>query len=114
MAAAVSFSKADGEEKCCPGVSVTTRPLYEHYDQAKLENWVAEQCRDSEAGSHDEESSTGSEYRRRAEEELTALRPEEITNRLERTRREFYNRRKVIIKHLPADITNQASILHPG
>lgn len=105
MAAAVSVSRAAGEEKCCPGV--TTRPLYEHYDQAKLEK-----RRDSEAGSQDEESSTGSEYRRRAEEELTALSPEEVASRLERTRTEFYNRRKIIIKNLPADITNQASNIH--
>lgn len=106
MAAAVSVSRAAGEEECCP------RPLYERYDQAKLENWAAENRRDSEASSHDDDSSAGSEYRRRAEEELTALSPEEIANRLERTRREFYNRRKIIIKNLPADVTNQASNLH--
>lgn len=109
MAAAVSVSKAAGEEKCCPGV--TTRPLYEDYEQAKLEKWAAGKRRDSEAGSQDEES-TGSEYRRRAEEELTALSPEEVASRLERTRTEFYNRRKIIIKNLPADINNQASDLH--
>lgn len=108
MAAAVSVSRAAGEEEGCP------RPLYEHFDQAKLENWAAESRRDSEAGSHDDDSSVGSECRRRAEEELTALSPEEIANRLERTRREFYNRRKIIIKNLPADVTNQASDLHLG
>lgn len=113
MAAAVFVSRAGGEEECCPGASVTTRPLYD-YDQDKLENWAAEKRRHSEAGSHEEESSAGSEYRRRAEEELAALSPEEVASRLERTRKEFFNRRKIIIKNLPADVTNQASNLHPG
>lgn len=113
MAAAVSVSTAAGEEKCCAGV--TPRQLYERYDQAKSENWAADKRRDSEADPHDEESSSGSDYHpRRAEDELTALSPEEIASRLERTRREFYNRRKIIIKNLPADITNQASNFHPG
>ncbi|KAK3511754.1 hypothetical protein QTP70_020757 [Hemibagrus guttatus] len=111
MAAAVSVSRAAGEEKCYAGASVTTRPLYEHYDHAKSENWAAEKRRESEADPHDEEWSAGSDCLRRAEEELTALSPEDIASRLERTRREFYNRRKIIIKNLPADITNQATFV---
>ncbi|XP_027022374.2 ribonucleoprotein PTB-binding 1 isoform X2 [Tachysurus fulvidraco] len=43
----------------------------------------------------------------RAEDELSALSPDDITSRTERTRREFYNRRKIIIKNLPADVNNQ-------
>lgn len=109
MAAAVSVSRAAGEEACCAGTSATTRPLYENYDQAKIENWAAEKRRDSEADPQYEESAAGSDFPRRAEDELTALSPEEIASRLERTRREFYNRRKIIIKNLPADVTNQAS-----
>ncbi|KAG7316880.1 hypothetical protein KOW79_019178 [Hemibagrus wyckioides] len=107
MAAAVSVSRAAGEEKCYVGTSVTTRPLYEHCDHAKSEHWAAEKRRESETDPHDEEWSAGSECPRRAEDELTALSPEDIASRLERTRREFYNRRKIIIKNLPADITNQ-------
>lgn len=114
MAAAVSVSRAAGEEKCYAGTSVITRPLYEHCDHAKSEHWAAEKRRESETDPHDEEWSAGSECPRRAEDELTALSPEDIASRLERTRREFYNRRKIIIKNLPADITNQASNQRPG
>ncbi|KAJ8357270.1 hypothetical protein SKAU_G00200640 [Synaphobranchus kaupii] len=39
--------------------------------------------------------------------ELPDLEPNEIKRRLEETRRELRNRRKIIIKHLPRDITNQ-------
>ncbi|KAM9493849.1 ribonucleoprotein PTB-binding 1 isoform 3-T3 [Clarias gariepinus] len=104
MAAAVSVSRAAGEEKSCAGASLATRPPYEHYDQAKPENWPAENHRDS---ADEAESPAGSGCPRRAEDELPALSPEEVAARLERTRREFYNRRKIIIKNLPADITNQ-------
>ncbi|XP_026785311.2 ribonucleoprotein PTB-binding 1 isoform X2 [Pangasianodon hypophthalmus] len=107
MAAAVSVSRAAEEEACCAGAGVTTRPLYEHYDQAKSENWAAEKRRDSEADPRDEAAAAGSECARRAEDALPALSPEQVASRLERTRREFYNRRKIIIKNLPADITNQ-------
>ncbi|KAI4884258.1 hypothetical protein NFI96_014347, partial [Prochilodus magdalenae] len=110
MAAAVSVSRAARDENSYAGASFTTRPFYEHYDQAKPENWVAEESRDAaEADRHDEDSSTGSECPRRVDDELTTLSPEEIASRLERTRREFYNRRKIIIKNLPADVSNQAS-----
>ncbi|XP_064190126.1 ribonucleoprotein PTB-binding 1 [Anguilla rostrata] len=38
---------------------------------------------------------------------LSDLEPEEIERRLEKTRRELSNRRKILIKNLPQDITNQ-------
>lgn len=103
----MSVSRAAGEEASCPGASGPTRPLYEHHDQAKLDHWAADTRRGSEAGSHGEESPARSESRRRADEELSALGAEEISARLDRTRREFYNRRKIIIKNLPADVSNQ-------
>ncbi|XP_072531113.1 ribonucleoprotein PTB-binding 1 [Salminus brasiliensis] len=107
MAAAVSVSRAARDEKPPAGASPTTRPLYEPLQQAQPEPWAAEEGRDAEAGRRDEDPSTGSEGPRRADDELTALSPEEVANRLERTRREFYNRRKIIIKSLPADVSNQ-------
>ncbi|MBN3277061.1 RAVR1 protein, partial [Polyodon spathula] len=55
----------------------------------------------------EEAAAEGWESRRRFEEELSPLSPEEIESRLERTRREFYNRRKILIRNLPADVTNQ-------
>ncbi|XP_060799157.1 ribonucleoprotein PTB-binding 1 isoform X2 [Neoarius graeffei] len=107
MAAAVSVSRAAGEDQGCAGVA--PRPLCEQYDQAKSEHWAADKRGDSEADPPDAECLTGSDHHpRRAEDELSALSPEEVASRLERTRREFYNRRKIIIKNLPADITNQA------
>uniref|UniRef100_A0A8C7PA67 Ribonucleoprotein PTB-binding 1 n=1 Tax=Oncorhynchus mykiss TaxID=8022 RepID=A0A8C7PA67_ONCMY len=39
--------------------------------------------------------------------DLPDLEPEEIEKRLERTRRELSNRRKILIKNLPQDTTNQ-------
>ncbi|KAL7830736.1 hypothetical protein SRHO_G00318630 [Serrasalmus rhombeus] len=108
MAAAVSVSRAARDEKSYAGASFTTRPFYEHYDQAKPENWAAEESRDAEADRRDEDSSAGGECPRRVDDELTTLSPEEVASRLERTRREFYNRRKIIIKNLPADVSNQA------
>uniref|UniRef100_A0AAR2L1Q6 Ribonucleoprotein PTB-binding 1 n=1 Tax=Pygocentrus nattereri TaxID=42514 RepID=A0AAR2L1Q6_PYGNA len=107
MAAAVSVSRAARDEKSYAGASFTTRPFYEHYDQAKPENWAAEESRDAEADRRDEDSSAGGECPRRVDDELTTLSPEEVASRLERTRREFYNRRKIIIKNLPADVSNQ-------
>lgn len=41
--------------------------------------------------------------------DLPDLEPEEIEKRLERTRRELSNRRKILIKNLPQDSTNQVS-----
>ncbi|TSZ68948.1 Ribonucleoprotein PTB-binding 1 [Bagarius yarrelli] len=110
MAAAASVNRAAGEDQCCAGTGLTTQPLYEHCDQAKSKKWAAETRRESEADYHSDEAAV-SEYPRRAEEELTALSTEEVASRLERTRREFYNRRKILIKNLPADITNQVQSL---
>ncbi|XP_056316013.1 ribonucleoprotein PTB-binding 2 [Danio aesculapii] len=46
--------------------------------------------------------------------DLPELEPEEIEKRLEKTRRELSNRRKILIKNLPQDTTNQEvhEILH--
>ncbi|XP_019514823.1 PREDICTED: ribonucleoprotein PTB-binding 1 isoform X2 [Hipposideros armiger] len=44
---------------------------------------------------------------RRAPEELPLLDPEEIRKRLEHTERQFRNRRKILIRGLPGDVTNQ-------
>ncbi|KAF7691012.1 ribonucleoprotein PTB-binding 1 isoform X3 [Silurus meridionalis] len=101
MAAAVSVSRGGEEEQCCAVSSISNRALFERQGQAEAE-------KKSEAEQYDGGSPPpGSEYQRRAEDELTALSPEEVASRLERTRREFYNRRKIIIKNLPADISNQ-------
>ncbi|XP_039729169.1 ribonucleoprotein PTB-binding 1 isoform X7 [Pteropus medius] len=45
--------------------------------------------------------------RRAPEEELLPLDPEEIRKRLEHTERQFRNRRKILIRGLPGDVTNQ-------
>ncbi|XP_066129093.1 ribonucleoprotein PTB-binding 1 isoform X2 [Saccopteryx bilineata] len=45
--------------------------------------------------------------RRTPEEELPPLDPEEIRKRLEHTERQFRNRRKILIRGLPGDVTNQ-------
>ncbi|XP_058916995.1 ribonucleoprotein PTB-binding 1 isoform X2 [Kogia breviceps] len=45
--------------------------------------------------------------RRAPEEELPSLDPEEIRKRLEHTERQFRNRRKILIRGLPGDVTNQ-------
>uniref|UniRef100_Q8IY67-3 Isoform 3 of Ribonucleoprotein PTB-binding 1 n=1 Tax=Homo sapiens TaxID=9606 RepID=Q8IY67-3 len=47
--------------------------------------------------------------RRAPEEELPPLDPEEIRKRLEHTERQFRNRRKILIRGLPGDVTNQPS-----
>uniref|UniRef100_A0A8C9PC03 Ribonucleoprotein PTB-binding 1 n=1 Tax=Spermophilus dauricus TaxID=99837 RepID=A0A8C9PC03_SPEDA len=44
---------------------------------------------------------------RSPEEELPPLDPEEIRKRLEHTERQFRNRRKILIRGLPGDVTNQ-------
>ncbi|XP_051988563.1 ribonucleoprotein PTB-binding 1-like isoform X2 [Xyrauchen texanus] len=108
MAAAVSVSSAAKDEKSYTGASFTTNPLYKSYDQtAEPDNWGFETGKHANSDNCDEVSPTGSDCLRRVDDELTALSPEEIASRLERMRREFYNRRKIIIKNLPADISNQ-------
>ncbi|TRZ07159.1 hypothetical protein HGM15179_019948, partial [Zosterops borbonicus] len=44
---------------------------------------------------------------RAPEEELPPLEPQEIRRRLEQSERQFRNRRKVLIRGLPGDVTNQ-------
>ncbi|XP_026218334.1 ribonucleoprotein PTB-binding 1 isoform X2 [Anabas testudineus] len=108
MAAAVSVSAASRDESTDTELGVASRPLHENYDlAADQENWMAADRRHSELQPGEEESAPGREYQRRGEEDLTSLSPEEIESRLERTRREFYNRRKIIIKNLPSDVSNQ-------
>ncbi|KAK7168140.1 hypothetical protein R3I94_002252 [Phoxinus phoxinus] len=108
MAAAVSVSAAARDEKSFTGANFAPNPLYTGYDQAgERENWEYETGKQVESDAVGEGSPAGSDCSRRLDDELTALSPEEIASRLERTRREFYNRRKIIIKNLPADISNQ-------
>ncbi|XP_077892075.1 ribonucleoprotein PTB-binding 1 isoform X4 [Ictidomys tridecemlineatus] len=52
------------------------------------------------------EASDAAEHRS-PEEELPPLDPEEIRKRLEHTERQFRNRRKILIRGLPGDVTNQ-------
>lgn len=108
MAAAVSVSAAAKDESTDTGLGFAPRPLHEHYDLAtEHENWMSGDRRHPELEPGDEESTPGRECQRRVDEDLTSLTPEEIESRLERTRREFYNRRKIIIKNLPSDVSNQ-------
>ncbi|XP_052407404.1 ribonucleoprotein PTB-binding 1 [Carassius gibelio] len=108
MAAAITVSSAARDEKSFTGANCAPNPLYKCYDQAaELENLGFDRGEQVEADTGDEGSPTASDCSRRLDDELTALSPEEIASRLERTRREFYNRRKIIIKNLPADISNQ-------
>uniref|UniRef100_A0A8C7TWZ0 Ribonucleoprotein PTB-binding 1 n=1 Tax=Oncorhynchus mykiss TaxID=8022 RepID=A0A8C7TWZ0_ONCMY len=105
MAAAVSVSAAGREENPNAGPNFASRPFHENYDPAvEHENWVS---RDPELEPSDGDASSDNECQRRVDEELTTLSPEEIESRLDRTRREFYNRRKIIIKNLPSDVSNQ-------
>uniref|UniRef100_A0A673X674 Ribonucleoprotein PTB-binding 1 n=1 Tax=Salmo trutta TaxID=8032 RepID=A0A673X674_SALTR len=105
MAAAVSVSAAAREENPNAGPNFASRPLHKNYDPAvEHENWVS---RDPEVEPSDGDAPSDNECQRRVEEELTTLSPEEIESRLDRTRREFYNRRKIIIKNLPSDVSNQ-------
>uniref|UniRef100_A0A8C1Z853 Ribonucleoprotein PTB-binding 1 n=1 Tax=Cyprinus carpio TaxID=7962 RepID=A0A8C1Z853_CYPCA len=108
MAAAVSVSSAATDEKSSTAANFAPNPVLKSYDQAaEPENWGFEAGKHVEADTGEEGSPAASDCPRRLDDEPTALGPEEIACRLERTRREFYNRRKIIIKNLPADISNQ-------
>ncbi|XP_047428945.1 ribonucleoprotein PTB-binding 1 isoform X2 [Mugil cephalus] len=108
MAATVSVSTAAREESTDTGSSFASRPLNENYDlAADQENWMPGDRRYPELAPGEEDVTTGRECQRRVDEDLASLSPEEIESRLERTRREFYNRRKIIIKNLPSDVSNQ-------
>lgn len=111
MAAAVSVSAVARDESTDTGLSFASHPLHENYELAvDHESWMAGDRRHSELQPGEEDSAPGREYQRRVDEDLTSLSPEEIESRLERTRREFYNRRKIIIKNLPSDVSNQVWI----
>uniref|UniRef100_A0A3P9I8M3 Ribonucleoprotein PTB-binding 1 n=1 Tax=Oryzias latipes TaxID=8090 RepID=A0A3P9I8M3_ORYLA len=108
MAAPVSVSTAGKEDSTDTGLSFAFRPTTGNCDLAvEQDNWMTGDQRYSESVPEEEDGASGRESQRRVEEDLKTLSTEEIESRLERTRREFYNRRKIIIKNLPADITNQ-------
>ncbi|KAI1884277.1 hypothetical protein AGOR_G00224780 [Albula goreensis] len=108
MAAAVSVSVAAREENSSAGPNFTSHQLYGDCDAAADHGeWASMAGSEPDGEPGDEETSAVDEGHRRVDEELSALSPSEIESRLERTRREFYNRRKIIIKNLPADISNQ-------
>nr|XP_015204734.1 PREDICTED: ribonucleoprotein PTB-binding 1 isoform X2 [Lepisosteus oculatus] len=105
MAAAVSVgAAAGGDENLNLGPILKSPSSYDCDPAAENEDWFP-----GEGGGEpgEEENTAGDEGPRAAEEELSVLSPEEIAGRLDRTRREFYNRRKILIKNLPPDITNQ-------
>ncbi|XP_051827454.1 ribonucleoprotein PTB-binding 1 isoform X3 [Antechinus flavipes] len=77
-----------GFPKMAADVSVTHRPPLSPEPEAE-----------AEAGSVGE--------RRAQDEKLPPLDPEEVRSRLERTERQFRNRRKILIRGLPGDVTNQ-------
>ncbi|XP_029294548.1 ribonucleoprotein PTB-binding 1 [Cottoperca gobio] len=109
MAAVVSVSTAARDESTDTGISFAPRPLHDNYDLAEdHESWMSGgDHRYTELEPSGEDSTSDRECQRRVDEDLTSLSPEEIESRLERTRREFYNRRKIIIKNLPSDVSNQ-------
>ncbi|XP_069004940.1 ribonucleoprotein PTB-binding 1 isoform X1 [Embiotoca jacksoni] len=108
MADAASVSPAARDESTDTGPSFASRPPKEDYDLAKdQENWMPGDRRHPELGPGVEDATPGRECQRRFDEDLSSLDPEEVESRLERTRREFYNRRKIIIKNLPSDVSNQ-------
>ncbi|XP_034566475.1 ribonucleoprotein PTB-binding 1 isoform X2 [Notolabrus celidotus] len=107
MAAVVSVSTAAIDENTDTGLSFASRPLQENYDPTPNENWMLGGHRRPEFEASEEDSTSERECQRRVDEDLTSVSPEEIESRLERTRREFYNRRKIIIKNLPSDVSNQ-------
>ncbi|KAM6913713.1 ribonucleoprotein PTB-binding 1 isoform 2-T2 [Lycodopsis pacificus] len=109
MAAVVSVSTAAGDESTDTGLSFAPRSLHDNYDPAAdHESWMSgDRRRYPVLESAEEDSTSDRECQRRVDEDLTSPSPEEIESRLERTRREFYNRRKIIIKNLPSDVSNQ-------
>ncbi|XP_054892152.1 ribonucleoprotein PTB-binding 1 isoform X1 [Poeciliopsis prolifica] len=110
MAAAVSPSTTSGTEEGADSESTfVSRPFSANHDLATdKENFMAgDRHRYPEFASVEEDATSGPECQRKVDEDLIPLSPEDIESRLERTRREFYNRRKIIIKNLPPDVTNQ-------
>lgn len=109
MAAVVSVSTSGRDENTDTGPGFPPRPLNGSCDlAAEQEDWMSGGRRYSEHSSGGEEDATpGRTKCQRRVEDSIPLSPEEIESRLERTRREFYNRRKIIIKNLPSDVSNQ-------
>lgn len=118
MAAAVSPSSASGDESTDSGLNFAPRPSQQNHELgAEPEKWLPGDRRYPEVEAGGEESKSEREcqqQQRRVDEDLATLSAEEIESRLERTRREFYNRRKIIIKNLPSDVNNQVRIHHAG
>lgn len=108
----MSVSTAARDESTDTGLGFASRPLHENYDVAAAadhhdQNWRTGERRHPELVEPGEDDATsGRECQRRVDEDLTSLSPDEIESRLERTRREFYNRRKIIMKNLPSDVSN--------
>ncbi|XP_037333401.2 ribonucleoprotein PTB-binding 1 isoform X1 [Pungitius pungitius] len=108
MAAVVSVSTAAGDESADTGLGFPPRSHADNHDPAAdHESWMSGDRRYPELPPVEEDSTSDRECQRRVDEDLTSLSPQEIESRLERTRREFYNRRKIIIKNLPSDVSNQ-------
>lgn len=109
--AAVSASVASRDETTdTSGLRFASRPHKENYDHAlpEHEKWMpGVDRRHPNLEAKEEDATAGHECQRRVDEDLASLSSEEIESRLERTRREFYNRRKIIIKNLPSDVSNQ-------
>lgn len=111
MAAAVSVGSATKDENTDTRLKFAPGPLHENYDTAAdHETWMPGGHRRPGLEAGEEDSTSERECQRRVEEDLTSVSPEEIESRLERTRREFYNRRKIIIKNLPSDVSNQVRV----
>lgn len=110
MAATVSVGTALRNASADTELGLISRPPHENYDPGvdhdKCE-LVDRRHTELEAGEVEEVSKSEHECHRRIDEDLALLSPQEIQSRLERTRREFYNRRKIIIKNLPSDVSNQ-------
>lgn len=113
MAAAVSVSTALRDASADTEPSFIPRPPHENYDPGvdhdKCEI-VDRRHTELESGEVEEVCKSERECHRRIDEDLASLSPQEIQSRLERTRREFYNRRKIIIKNLPSDVSNQVCL----
>ncbi|KAM8844997.1 ribonucleoprotein PTB-binding 1 isoform 2-T2 [Spinachia spinachia] len=108
MAAVVSVSAAAADERADTGPGFAPRSRSDNRDPAaEHESWTSAGRRYAELRPGEEDSTSDRECQRRVDEDVTSLSPEEIESRLERTRREFFNRRKIIIKNLPPDVSNQ-------
>ncbi|KAM4716634.1 ribonucleoprotein PTB-binding 1 isoform 3-T3 [Anableps anableps] len=110
MAAAVALStNSDTAEGADSGPTFVTRSFSANHDLTidKENLMTGDHHRYPEFTPGEEDATSGPECQRRVDEDLISLNPEDIESRLERTRREFYNRRKIIIKNLPPDVTNQ-------